>query len=163
MCIWPDHIIEHFAENGGITPLNKDNINPASYDLSTSLVATTTGSHDLKSASYQFYPGEIIRCCSEEIIKLPRNVGAFLVMKSTWGRKLTFLAHTGWLDPGFEGQPVWSIMNKCLGRIELPYKVRICQLVFMEICFGGAKVPYNLKDTSHYKGSKGLSKVVEDV
>ncbi|MCU5265840.1 dCTP deaminase [Bacillus cereus] len=130
-----------------ITPLTKEQIQPASVDL-------RLGSHYLKIREHQvgfmsldqeieyeaFESDEIIipphsflLATSMEYVKLPDNLTAFVEGRSSIGRMGLFIQNAGWVDPGFEGQITLELYNANRLPIKLIKGWRICQLVFAEM------------------------------
>ena len=56
-----------------------------------------------------FLPGRLYIAHSIEYVRLPKDVGAFLLLRSTTGRRGLDHLHAGWLEPGWEGQITFEL------------------------------------------------------
>ena len=81
---------------------------------------------------------------TEEYIKLPANITAFVEGRSSIGRIGLFVQNAGWVDPGFEGKITLELYNANSLPIKLKAGRRICQIVFSKID-KAAKNPYRGK------------------
>ncbi len=127
-----------------ISPLNESQIQPASVDC-------TLGTHFLKiDDSYRTHldfeseikytemqakkivipPQSFLLATTNEYIKLPNNITAFVEGRSSIGRMGLFIQNAGWVDAGFEGRITLELFNANSLPIELASNRRICQLVF---------------------------------
>lgn len=91
-------------------------VGPASYDIRT-----------LEGPIIK--PGAFAIVSAMESVKLPNDIAALAVVKSTWMRK-GLLVGNGYFDPGFEGHPTIMLVNH--GPVEVlvrPFDP-IAQLVF---------------------------------
>jgi dCTP deaminase len=96
---------------------------------------------------------------TEEYVKLPSNITAFVEGRSSIGRIGLFVQNAGWIDPGFEGKITLELYNANSLPIKLKSGRRICQIVFSKID-KPAKNPYKGKYQGQMK-SVG-SKVYQD-
>ena len=141
-----------------IEPLTEKQIQPASVDITlgntfTLLKNIETGiiSPDTEIAydtitcdKYVLLPGQFVLGTTQEYIKLPNNLTAFVEGRSSWGRLGLFVQNAGWVDPGFEGEITLELFNANRYAIELTPGVRIGQLVFAKMKLD-AKNPYDGK------------------
>lgn len=67
---------------------------------------------------------------TEEYIRLPDNLAAFVEGRSSIGRLGLFVQNAGWVDPGFEGTITLELYNANSMPIILEAGRRICQIVF---------------------------------
>lgn len=90
-------------------------------------------------------PGKsFLLATTQEYIKIPNNVSAFVEGRSSIGRMGLFIQNAGWVDPGFEGRITLELFNANSLPIELEAGRRVCQLVFCEMDHA-ADMPYNGK------------------
>lgn len=157
--IKPDHWIRRFAEAGGISPFNPEQINPASYDvtLSNHWVCPTRDPEEITAATITLFPGEVLLACTAEYVKMPRDVVADLKLKSSLGR--LFLNHSlsGWIDCNFQGQVTLELQNLGPYPRVLNAGMRVAQLVFMGMS-EPPEVAYGEADRGHYQGQTGATK-----
>jgi dCTP deaminase len=131
----------------GITPVQKNSVQPASVDC-------TLGRHFLivedrqmqmidmdSEIIYREYeadeitipPHSFLLATTEEYVKLPDDLTAFVEGRSSIGRIGLFIQNAGWVDPGFEGQITLELYNANSLPIRLKAGRRICQLVFCKM------------------------------
>lgn len=131
----------------GITPIQKNSVQPASVDC-------TLGRHFLivedrqmqmidmdSEIIYREYeadeitipPHSFLLATTEEYVKLPDDLTAFVEGRSSIGRIGLFIQNAGWVDPGFEGQITLELYNANSLPIRLKAGRRICQLVFCKM------------------------------
>lgn len=75
-------------------------------------------------------PLSFLLATTQEYIKLPNDVTAFVEGRSSVGRIGLFVQNAGWVDPGFEGDLTLELFNANRQPIRLQTGRRICQLVF---------------------------------
>ena len=104
-------------------------------------------------------PNSFLLATTEEYIKLPNNLTAFVEGRSSIGRMGLFIQNAGWVDPGFAGKITLELFNANRLPIKLKAGRRICQLVIAEMD-QEAEFPYQGK----YQGQDTAvgSKVFED-
>lgn len=144
--ILSDGSIKELISTGelGITPLDSEQIQPASVDC-------TLGNHFLRvndsqkthldfdsKVEYQevmaqqivIAPQSFLLATTNEYIKLPNHITAFVEGRSSIGRMGLFIQNAGWVDAGFEGRITLELFNANSLPIVLSANRRICQLVF---------------------------------
>ena len=89
-------------------------------------------------------PHSFLLATTEEFIKLPSDLTAFVEGRSSIGRMGLFIQNSGWVDPGFEGRITLELFNANSLPIKLTAGVRICQLVFCKMD-QAAEFPYRGK------------------
>jgi dCTP deaminase len=89
-------------------------------------------------------PHSFLLATTQEYIKLPDDLTAFVEGRSSIGRIGLFIQNAGWVDPGFEGRITLELYNASSLPIELQAGKRICQLVFCKMD-QKAEVPYDGK------------------
>src|SRR5262245_33426842 len=157
--IKPDHWIRAFAADGGISPFNPEQINPASYDvtLGDHWICPTREPEEARAESFTLFPGEVILATTREFIKMPRDVVCDLKLKSSLGRLWLNHSLSGWIDCNFHGQVTLELQNLGPYPRILTAGMRVAQLVF----FGMAATPdvaYGEKGTGHYQGQSGTTR-----
>ncbi len=86
---------------------------------------------------------------TQEYIRLPDDVTAFVEGRSSIGRIGLFVQNAGWVDPGFKGELTLELYNANRLPIKLVAGRRICQLVFARMD-ARAAAPYRGK----YQGQR---------
>ncbi len=88
-------------------------------------------------SAYVLHPGAFVLGITLEWIRLPRNLGGYVVGRSSWGRRGLVIATAVGVHPGFVGSLVLEISN--VGKI--PLKIRpgtaICQICLHELQASG--------------------------
>ncbi|MCS6957968.1 MAG: dCTP deaminase [Aquificaceae bacterium] len=104
-------------------------------------------------------PKAFMLATTEEYIKLPEDITAFVEGRSSLGRLGLFIENAGWVDAGFEGQITLELYNANSAPIRIYRGVRICQIVLARLDQRAEK-PYRGK----YQGQRGAtpSKVYMD-
>jgi deoxycytidine triphosphate deaminase len=179
--ILPDYQIIELALNNGVEPFDAECINPASLDLRLGDLISTPRWYwhnpitrliaryylknpdprkrpDLywnppkKFNKYTLWPGQFVLCHSLETTRIPDNMGAILLSKSSTGRIGLEHLHAGYGDPGFNAQWTWEFCNLAPWPIELIAGQRLTQLVFMEL---KATPLRGYDQTGRYQGQQG--------
>jgi dCTP deaminase len=132
-------------ENKLSTNVKEINIQPASIDitLGRSFCFPSMKNNDtiikldseleyteIEKDSYVLLPHQFVLGTTEQYIRLPNNLTAFVEGRSSVGRLGLFIQNAGWVDPGFEGQITLELYNASNYAIELKSGCRIGQLVF---------------------------------
>ncbi len=141
-----DGTLKKMIENGEIvcTPIDKDSIQPASIDcrLGDHFLVLEDNQMDVISLDEEISYREIVSdtitippksfllATTQEYIKIPDNVVAFVEGRSSVGRIGLFIQNAGWVDPGFEGRITLELYNASSLPIKLQAGKRMCQLVF---------------------------------
>lgn len=157
----------------GIQPLRENSIQPASVDchlgrhflvvedrkMSTISLDTEIHYREIEDDEITIPPHSFLLATTEEYIKLPDNLVAFVEGRSSIGRIGLFIQNAGWVDPGFEGNITLELYNANSLPIRLQAGRRICQLVFGRLDHA-AMNPYRGK----YQGQKRTtgSRVYQD-
>lgn len=89
-------------------------------------------------------PRSFLLATTQEYVKLPDNLTAFVEGRSSIGRIGLFIQNAGWVDPGFEGRITLELYNASSLPIKLEAGKRICQLVFCQMD-KKAETPYQGK------------------
>ncbi len=136
----------------------KAHINPASVDLhlgnhylniedrEMSFIALDQPIkyREIESESITIPAHGFLLATTQEYMKLPSNITAFVEGRSSIGRVGLFVQNAGWIDPGFEGKITLELYNANSLPIKLKSGIRICQIVFSKID-KAAKNPYKGK------------------
>jgi dCTP deaminase len=127
-----------------VEPLSDQSVQPASIDCRLGrhfLVIEDRSMQTIDLSTeiiYREYEGDFITipphsfllATTEEYIRLPNDLTAFVEGRSSIGRIGLFIQNAGWVDPGFEGQITLELYNANSLPIRLEAGRRICQLVF---------------------------------
>jgi dCTP deaminase len=81
---------------------------------------------------------------TQEYIKLPNNITAFVEGRSSIGRMGLFVQNAGWVDPGFQGKITLELFNANSLPIKITKGRRIGQFVFC-MMDDNAEKPYSGK------------------
>ena len=158
-----------------IDPLNEDNIQPSSIDLTLDprfriFQNHTRGVIDVKQdltdltepvevepdGVFMLHPGEFVLGATAEIVSVPTDLVARLEGKSSLGR-LGLLIHStaGFIDAGFSGAITLELSNVATLPITLYPGMRIGQISFLQMTTE-ADAPYGSGATgSKYQGQRG--------
>ena len=163
MGIKPDHWIRKFAESGGITPFDPEQINPASYDvtLGDHWICPTRDPEETHAESFTLFPGEVILATTREFLKLPRDVVCDLKLKSSLGRLWLNHSLSGWIDCNFHGQVTLELQNLGPYPRLLGAGMRVAQLVFMGM-ESPPDIAYGEKGRGHYQNQAGATRAWSD-
>lgn len=129
------------------TPIDEKSIQPASIDCRLGdhfLVVEENQMHvisldeeikyrEIQSDSITIPPHSFLLATTQEYVKLPNNLTAFVEGRSSIGRIGLFIQNAGWVDPGFEGRITLELYNAGSLPIKLQAGKRICQLVFCKM------------------------------
>lgn len=174
--ILSDTTLTRMIESGelGVDPVRSNSIQPASIDCHLGrhfLLVEDRMMHTIDMESKILYreiendeiiipPNSFLLATTEEYVKLPNDLTAFVEGRSSVGRIGLFIQNAGWVDPGFEGNITLELYNANSLPIRLRAGRRICQLVFCRMDQAAAK-PYAGK----YQGQRRTtgSRVYQDV
>ena len=149
-----------------ISPLNDGQVQPASVDctLGTHFLKIDDSSRthldfesdtkyiDIEAEKIVIAPQSFLLATTNEYIKLPNHITAFVEGRSSIGRMGLFIQNAGWVDAGFEGRITLELFNANSLPIELAAGRRICQLVFCRMDKESVQ-PYRGK---YYKQKKSV-------
>ncbi|MCB0391346.1 MAG: dCTP deaminase [Bdellovibrionales bacterium] len=173
--ILSDHTLAELIEKKELVvePLQPESIQPASIDchlgdhflvvedrqMHTIELDTEITYREIKGSEIIIPPHSFLLATTQEYIKLPDNLTAFVEGRSSIGRIGLFIENAGWVDPGFEGQITLELYNANSLPIRLQAGRRVCQLVFCKMD-QKAKNPYRGK----YQGQRNTtgSRVFQD-
>ncbi|MEM4663016.1 MAG: dCTP deaminase [Candidatus Diapherotrites archaeon] len=158
-----------------IKGLSKDNIGPASVDLTLGNVFRVFRHSEVthidtnkgiteemtelikvpKGKPFVIHPNEFALAVTKEYVKLPSDIMARLDGRSSLGR-LGIIVHStaGSIDPGFEGTITLEMTNIARVPVQLWPGMKICRLTF-ETLTSSCEVPYNKRKSSKYNKSIG--------
>jgi dCTP deaminase len=161
--IKPDHWIKNFAQNGGITPYNPEQVNPASYDvrLDNHWICPTRDPEEVRTDTFTLFPGEVILATTLEYLRMPRDVVCDLKLKSSLGRLWLNHSLSGWIDCGFEGQVTLELQNLGPYPRTLTAGMRVAQLVFLTM-ESAPTVAYGEEGAGHYQRQTGATRAWND-
>ncbi|MYL29901.1 dCTP deaminase [Halobacillus halophilus] len=133
-----------------IAPFIPEHVQPASIDLTLGSHFMTVDEHSTgcisvrKKAPYRdiyigrgesimIPPHSFVLATTNEWVRLPNDLTAFVEGRSSIGRMGLFVQNAGWVDPGFEGRITLELFNSNRSPIELIEGWRICQLVLAQM------------------------------
>lgn len=141
-----------------VSPIDEKSIQPASIDCrlgdhflvieDNQMHVITLGEEikyrEIEGDAITIPPHSFILATTQEYIKMPNNLTAFVEGRSSIGRIGLFIQNAGWVDPGFEGRITLELYNASSLPIKLESGKRICQLVFCKMDSAADK-PYEGK------------------
>jgi dCTP deaminase len=146
--ILTDGTIRKYLAEGiiAIEPVDDKQIGPASVDLrlGSSFLAprpAADGIFDIgRAPTYDEVEGGkfiipahgFVLATTNEYIRLPNNLTAFVEGRSSVGRLGLFIQNAGWVDPGFEGTITLELYNANSAPMRIEAGRRICQLVIAQ-------------------------------
>jgi len=151
-----------------IEPFHKDNVQPASYDLTLADEFLTRSESEIplevtEKPKYAktiplLKPKEFLLASTVEKITLPNGICGRVEGRSSIGRLGLFIHNAGWIDSGFSGQITLELFNASKTPIKLVPGMKICQAIFTR-----AHRSKNLYD-GKYQNQKGTtgSKIEQD-
>lgn len=105
------------------------------------------------------HPGQFILGCSLEYLRLPNDLSAFVVGRSSWGREGLIIATATFVHPTYAGVITLELVNDGEAPITLYPGTRIAQLVFNTV--SPAETPL-LKSKYNVTTGPTFSKLYED-
>lgn len=115
-------------------------LGPCTYDMRLDKILTED---NRVVAEYDFRAGESILVSTIERVRIPDNICASVLDKSTFARKFMSAFNTHF-DPGFEGYPTIELVNLGQRMITLKHGMPICQFKF-EVLDKPTEKPYRGK------------------
>lgn len=137
-----------------ISPYRKEQINPASYDVTIGpkilvekpkepviiphnvikIIDNRWLELDIFDSPYTLAPGEFILASTTELINLPEDIEATFCLKSSRGREGWEHALAGYIDPGFSGRITLELKNNNRYHpLEVSLGMKIGQLRFAKL------------------------------
>ena len=121
-----DHQLRQLAGlNKAIVPFNEEQLNPASYNLTIGkrgIVETPQGFEEIDlRGNFNLDPGGWILVDVGEIIRVPPNHEAQVILRSSAARRGWDHALAGYIDPGYRGRLTLEFVN-CLRYHALPIR-----------------------------------------
>lgn len=158
--ILSDKTLKEMLANGDLVvePIDEQSIQPASIDCrlgdhflvveDNQMEAITLDSEikyrEVEGKTIVIPPQSFLLATTQEYVKVPDNITAFVEGRSSIGRIGLFIQNAGWVDPGFEGRITLELYNASSLPIKLEAGKRICQLVFCKMD-AKADIPYQGK------------------
>jgi dCTP deaminase len=99
---------------------------------------------------YYLHPRTFVLGITLEWIRLPRNLTAYVIGRSSWGRRGLIIATATGVHPGFVGCLTLELTNVGETPIEIKPGMKICQIFLHEVDTTGS----GLIDTSQFIGSR---------
>ena len=140
--ILPDTRLAINGKAGMIQPFNPDHLSAASYDLTLTDHILVESVDDNANGwievnidqPYPVKPKQFILASTEEVISIPPNLCAQVVLRSSAARAGWNHALAGWIDPGFSGQITLELTNQLqLHDLEVYAGQRLLQLVVHQL------------------------------
>lgn len=147
--ILSDHTLKEMIDSDTlmVDPIKPESIQPASIDCHLGehfLVVEDRQMHTIELDQEILYreirapeiiipPHSFLLATTQEYVRLPNDLTAFVEGRSSIGRIGLFIQNAGWVDPGFEGQITLELYNANSLPIRLKAGRRICQLVFCKM------------------------------
>jgi dCTP deaminase len=100
---------------------------------------------------YILHPKAFVLGVTLEWVRLPKNLTAYIVGKSSWGRRGLIIATATGVHPGFSGSLVLEITNVGEIPIEIRPGLPICQMFLHEVSPGSKT---DKVDPSQYVGQR---------
>lgn len=90
-------------------------------------------------SDYFLHPGNFVLGATLEWVRLPTNLAAYVIGRSSWGRRGLIIATATGVHPGFKGCLTLELSN--VGEIPIPIRpgMEICQLFFHELEESGTR------------------------
>jgi len=95
-------------------------------------------------SEYYLHPGNFVLGVTLEWIRLPKNLAAYVIGKSSWGRRGLIIATATGVHPGFKGCLTLELSN--VGELPIAIKpgMTICQLFFHNVLTNSNEVDKSL-------------------
>lgn len=98
---------------------------------------------------FVLHPGEFILGAAFEYLRLPNDLAARIEGRSSYGRLgLQIHATAGFVDPGYEGNLTFELINSGKVPMQLKSGLRMAQLCFFHV--QGVTIPYRQKKGYKY-------------
>lgn len=110
---------------------------------------------------YLLHPQSFVLGITLEWLRLPKDLSAYVIGKSSWGRRGLIIATATGVHPGFPGCLTLELTNVGEIPIKLRPGIEICQIFFHEVC----KPVSKHIDQSQFVGSRRpkLGKIKIDI
>ena len=99
---------------------------------------------------YLLHPRSFVLGITLEWLRLPKDLSAYVIGKSSWGRRGLIIATATGVHPGFPGCLTLELTNVGEIPIKLQPGIEICQIFFHEVC----KPVSEQIDQSQFVGSR---------
>lgn len=140
-----------FVDKPAIDPFNKEQLQPASYDLRLGLIRLNGKNYE----EMEIRPREFLLASTLEKIYVPPHLAARIEGKSSVARSGITIESAGFIDPGFEGELTLELVNNEGKNFPLRRGMLIAQIRF-EMLDRKAARPYGSEGLgSHYQGQTG--------
>lgn len=159
-----------------INPFNPENVGPATVDLTLTDTFLLVEGHKTgglirmdRPVTYErvcrqefvLPPNRFVLASTVEVVRLPDDICAEVIGRSSVGRLGLFVENAGWIDPGFEGNITLELFNANEYPIILEAGRRVCQIVFYRMD-RPVLHPYNGKYQGHRAAGTVGSRVFDD-
>lgn len=113
-----------------LRPVRKSHIQVEDSEIQWQLAKTHYVPFNKK---YYLHPGTFILGITLEWIRLPIRLGAYVIGKSSWGRRGLIIATATGVHPGFKGCLTLELSNVGQVPIEIRPGMKICQIFIHEV------------------------------
>ena len=163
LMIIADSSLHTLATGGMVHPYNDKHLSCCSIDLTLgdkilieSLDQRGNGWVEMDiTQPYELKPKQFILATTAETIKLPDDLSAQIILRSSAARAGWNHALAGWCDPGFHGQVTLELTNQLqLNFLSIQAGMRLVQLV----CFSlNQPVNRSYGEVGHYQHQRGTT------
>ena len=112
------------------------------------------------SDRYRMIQNEFILASTNEYIRVPEDMAAYVEGRSSIGRLGLQVQNAGFIDPGFEGQITLELKNQSGMDMILYEGMRICQIVYVKLS-SKAQTPYQGKYQKQLGATE--SRIIQDI
>lgn len=151
-------------ENNLISPFDEKLLQSHSYDCTLYPILKIQDfkkdkwiEHDLNVSPLLVDSGQFLLGCTNEYLRLPRDIIGFVQGKSSIGRGGIQIECAGLVDPLFQGQITLELFNLSRWKFELRVNMPICQMWFNYVPAAEIK-PYNKVGKYMYQTGATISR-----
>lgn len=112
------------------------------------------------SDKYKMNSNEFILASTNEYIRVPEDMAAYVEGRSSIGRLGLQVQNAGFIDPGFEGQITLELKNQSGMDLILYEGMRVCQIVYVKLS-SKAQTPYQGKYQKQLGATE--SRIIQDI
>ena len=154
-----------FPETCHIGPSSVDLTLSPSFAKMTSITRIINPENELDydkftSDRYKMTQNEFILASTNEYIRVPEDMSAYVEGRSSVGRLGLQVQNAGFIDPGFEGQITLELKNQSGMDLILYEGMRICQIVYVKLS-SKTQSPYQGKYQKQLGATE--SRIIQDI
>lgn len=113
-----------------VEPFTDSHLNGHSYDVTLSDHFVSPHA-EARVSEFVLQPGAVVLASTAEFVHIPKDLAAYLSLKSSIARQWINHAMAGWIYPGFAGNITLELMNVGPHLFTLKAGMRIAQLTFI--------------------------------